>query len=68
MFGSMFSGFEQSGGETVEKMVKNLKNISVLLRITLCRIIMVKKSPSFEGRYTLIPYKGDIHEFYKIFR
>lgn len=65
MFGSMFSGFEQSGGETVEKDGKKFKEYFGSSSNHAMQNYYGKKENhrASEGRYTLIPYKGDIHEF-----
>jgi GMP reductase len=65
LFGSMFSGFEQSGGETVEKDGKKYKEYFGSSSNKAMEEFYGKKDNyrASEGRYTLIPYKGDIHEF-----
>jgi GMP reductase len=65
MFGSMFSGYEQSGGETVEKDGKKFKEYFGSSSNHAMKNYYGKKDlhRASEGRYTLIPYKGDIHIF-----
>lgn len=65
MCGSMFSGFEQSGGETV---VKNGKKFKEYFGSSSNKAMEEfygnkEKHRASEGRYTLIPHKGDIHDF-----
>ncbi len=65
MFGSMFSGFEQSGGENVEKDGKKFKEYFGSSSNHAMENYYGKKDNhrASEGRYTLIPYKGDINIF-----
>lgn len=65
LFGSMFSGFEQSGGETVERDGKKYKEYFGSSSNHALTEFYGKKDAhrASEGRYTLIPYKGDIHIF-----
>jgi GMP reductase len=65
MMGSMFSGFEQSGGETIIKDGKKFKEYFGSSSNKAMEEFYGKKEKhrASEGRYTLIPYKGDIHEF-----
>ena len=65
LFGSMFSGYEQSGGETVERDGKKYKEyFGSSSNHALTEFYGKKDSHrASEGRYTLIPYKGDIHVF-----
>ena len=65
MCGSLFSGFEQSGGETVEKDGKKYKEYFGSSSNKAMEEFYGKKEKhrASEGRYTLIPHKGDIHEF-----
>ena len=65
MFGSMFSGFEQSGGETVEKDGKKYKEYFGSSSNHAMTEYYGKKEAhrASEGRYALIPYKGDINIF-----
>lgn len=65
LFGSMFSGFEQSGGKTIEKDGKKFKEYFGSSSNHAMNNYYGKKDlyRASEGRYTLIPYKGDIHVF-----
>ena len=65
MFGSMFSGFEQSGGETIIKDGKKYKEYFGSSSNKAMEDFYGKKDAhrASEGRYTLIPHKGDIHDF-----
>ena len=65
MMGSMFSGFEQSGGETVMKDGKKYKEYFGSSSNKAMKEFYGKKDAyrASEGRYTLIPHKGDIHIF-----
>ncbi len=65
MFGSMFSGYEQSGGKTVEKDGKKYKEYFGSSSNHALKNFYGKKDShrATEGRYTLIPHKGDINEF-----
>ncbi len=65
LFGSMFSGFEQSGGETVIKDGKKFKEYFGSSSNKAMKEFYGKKDAhrASEGRYALIPYKGDIHVF-----
>lgn len=65
MFGSMFSGYEQSGGETIEKNGKKYKEYFGSSSNHAMENFYGKKDlyRASEGRYALIPYKGDIHIF-----
>jgi len=65
MFGSMFSGFEESGGETVVKDGKKYKEYFGSSSNKAMEEYYGKKDSyrASEGRYTLIPYKGSIHTF-----
>jgi GMP reductase len=65
MCGSLFSGFEQSGGETVEKDGKKYKEYFGSSSNKAMKEFYGKKDihRASEGRYTLIPHKGDIHDF-----
>lgn len=65
MFGSMFSGFEQSGGETIEKDGKKYKEYFGSSSNKALEVFYGKKEAhrASEGRYILMPYKGDIHPF-----
>jgi len=65
MFGSMFSGFEQSGGKLVEIDGKKYKEYFGSSSNHAMINYYGKKDAhrASEGRYTLIPYKGDIHNF-----
>ena len=65
MCGSMFSGFEQSGGETIIKDDKKYKEYFGSSSNKAMEEFYGKKDDhrASEGRYTLIPHKGDIHDF-----
>lgn len=65
LFGSMFSGFEQSGGVTVEKDGKKFKEYFGSSSNHAMEEYYGKKDAhrASEGRYTLIPYKGDLNLF-----
>jgi len=65
MMGSMFSGFEQSGGETVIKDGKKYKEYFGSSSNKAMEEFYGKKEKhrASEGRYALIPHKGDIHDF-----
>ena len=65
MFGSMFSGYEQSGGETIEKNGKKYKEYFGSSSNHAMENFYGKKDVyrASEDRYALIPYKGDIHIF-----
>lgn len=65
MFGSMFSGFEQSGGETIEKDGKLYKEYFGSSSNKALAEFYGKKDAhrASEGRYALIPHKGDLGDF-----
>ena len=65
MFGSMFSGYEQSGGKTVEVDGKKYKEYFGSSSNKALQIFYGKKDAhrASEGREVLMPYKGDIHTF-----
>ncbi len=65
MFGSMFSGFEESGGETIEKNGKKYKEYFGSSSNKAMIDFYGKKDShrASEGRYTLRPHKGSIHDF-----
>jgi GMP reductase len=65
MCGSMFSGFEQSAGETVEKNGKKYKEYFGSSSNKAMKEFYGKKDKhrASEGREVLMPYKGDIHDF-----
>lgn len=65
MFGSMFSGFEQSGGETVEMDGKLYKEYygSSSNKAMIDNYGLKESHRASEGRYTLIPHKGDLEDF-----
>lgn len=65
MFGSMFSGFEESGGKLIERNGKQYKEYyGTSSNKALLEHYGKKESHrASEGRYTLIPYKGSIHPF-----
>jgi GMP reductase len=65
MYGSMFSGFEESGGETVERNGKKYKEYFGSSSNHAMQKLYGKKDShrASEGRYTLIPFKGSIHDY-----
>ena len=65
MYGSMFSGYEQSGGKTIEKDGKKFKEYFGSSSNKAMKEFYGKKDAhrASEGRYTLIPHKGDIHDY-----
>lgn len=65
MCGSIFSGFEQSGGNTIIKDGKKYKEYfgSSSNKAMLEFYGKKEKHRASEGRYTLVPHKGDIEEF-----
>lgn len=64
MSGSMFSGFDQSGGNLVEKNGKKFKEYFGSSSNKAMKEFYGNKGNyrASEGRYTLIPYKGDLTE------
>jgi GMP reductase len=65
MCGSLFSGYEQSGGKTVEKNGKFYKEYfgSSSNKAMIEHYGKKDAHRASEGRYTLIPHKGDLHDF-----
>ena len=65
MSGTFFSGFEQSGGNTVEKNGKLFKEYFGSSSNKAMKEFYGKKEShrASEGRYTLIPHKGDLNDF-----
>ena len=65
MAGSLFSGFEESGGETVEKAGKLYKEYFGSSSNKALKEFYGKKDihRASEGRYVLIPHKGSIDTF-----
>ena len=65
MFGSMFSGFDESAGEVVEKNGKKFKEYFGSSSNKALLDFYGKKSDyrASEGRYVLMPYKGPIDVF-----
>lgn len=65
MFGSMFSGFDESGGELVEKNGKKFKEYygSSSNHALIENYGKKDTHRASEGRYILMPYKGSIHDF-----
>jgi GMP reductase len=65
MFGSMFSGYDQSGGELVERDGRKYKEYFGSSSNKALEKFYGKKDThrASEGRDTLIPYKGDLHVF-----
>jgi GMP reductase len=65
MFGSMFSGFDQSAGQLIEREGKKYKEYFGSSSNKAMIEFYGKKDGhrASEGRYVLMPYKGDIHNF-----
>lgn len=65
MFGSMFSGYDQSGGELIEKNGKKYKEYFGSSSNKALKVFYGKKDDhrASEGREVLMPYKGDIKVF-----
>jgi GMP reductase len=65
MFGSMFSGFTESGGTIIEKDGKKFKEYfgSSSNRAMLEFYGKKDSHRASEGRHTLIPFKGSVHDF-----
>jgi len=65
MSGSLFSGFEQSGGKTIIKDGKKYKEYFGSSSNKAMRDFYGKKDlhRASEGRYTLIPHKGNLEDF-----
>jgi GMP reductase len=65
MCGSLFSGFEQSGGETVERDGKKFKEYFGSSSNKAMNDFYGQKEGhrASEGRYALIPHKGDVRDF-----
>jgi len=65
MYGSMFSGYDQSGGELVERDGKQYKEYFGSSSNKAMEQFYGKKDAhrASEGRETLIPYKGDIAHY-----
>lgn len=65
MSGTFFSGFEQSAGETIEKDGKKFKEYFGSSSNKAMKEFYGKKEShrASEGRYTLIPHKGDLEDF-----
>jgi GMP reductase len=65
MCGSLFSGFDQSAGKLVEKDGKKYKEYMGSSSNVAMKEYYGKKEKhrASEGRYILMPYKGDLHEF-----
>ncbi len=65
LFGSMFSGFDQSEGNLVEKNGKKYKEYFGSSSNRALNDFYGKKDAhrASEGRYVLMPYKGDLHDF-----
>lgn len=65
MCGSMFSGFEQSGGETIIKDNKKFKEFFGSSSNKAMNDFYGKKDKyrASEGRYVLMPHKGDLNDF-----
>ena len=65
MCGSLFSGYEQSGGETIIKDGKKFKEFFGSSSNKAMNDFYGKKAEyrASEGRYVLVPHKGDLHDF-----
>ncbi len=65
MFGSMFSGYEESDGETIEINGKLYKEYFGSSSNKAMQTFYGKKDNhrASEGRYTLIPHKGSIYDY-----
>lgn len=65
MAGSLFSGYDESAGELVEKEGKKYKEYFGSSSNKALKEFYGKKEAhrASEGRYVLMPYKGSIHEF-----
>ena len=65
MCGSMLSGFEQSGGETIIKNGEKFKEFFGSSSNKAMKDFYGKKDThrASEGRYALIPHKGDLNDF-----
>lgn len=65
LFGSMFSGFDESAGELVEREGKKYKEYFGSSSNKAMKEFYGKKEDhrASEGRYVLMPYKGSIHDF-----
>jgi len=65
MFGSMFSGYDESAGELIEKNGKKFKEYFGSSSNKALLDFYGKKSAhrASEGRYVLMPYKGSVHTF-----
>ncbi len=65
MFGSLFSGYEESGGDLIEKDGKKYKEYFGSSSNHAMQKLYGKKDThrASEGRYTLIPFKGSVHDF-----
>lgn len=65
MFGSMFSGFDESGWNLVEKNGKKYKEYfgSSSNHALIQNYGKKETHRASEGRYILMPYKGSIHQF-----
>lgn len=65
MFGSMFSGYEESGGETIEKEGRLYKEYFGSSSNKAMQQFYGKKEShrASEGREVLLPHKGSIYEF-----
>lgn len=65
MYGQMFSGYEESGGNMIEKNGKKFKEYFGSSSNKAMEEFYGKKEShrASEGRYTLIPFKGSIHPY-----
>lgn len=65
MIGSMFAGFDQSGGELIERDGQKFKEHFGMSSITAMNKFYgkVDEHRASEGRTTEVPYKGDVNDF-----
>ncbi len=65
MLGSLFSGFEQSGGETIVKNGKKFKQFYGMSSSAAMKKHYggIAKHRASEGRIKLVPHKGDVNDF-----
>ena len=65
MYGQMLSGYEESGGKTIEIDGKKFKEYygSSSNKALIENYGKKDSHRASEGRYTLIPYKGSIHDY-----
>ena len=65
MFGSMFSGYDQSAGDIIERDGKKYKEYFGSSSNKALEVFYGRKDAhrASEGRHVFMPYKGDIHPF-----